>query len=96
MTEARLYYTPPSDEAFEDLKLAAISIWNTYDHEDYRNEKIGAIKDIRNISDNFMYMFAMFDWKNQRKVVQLIREDTRQALKERLIDGGAIEYSMLL
>lgn len=92
--EAKLYYTPPSDEAFEELKNVAISVWQQYENEDYRNEKVGKIKDIQNISDNFMFIFAMFSIDNQRLIGMLLKEETRQAIRERLIDGGQPDWAM--
>lgn len=64
-----LYYTPPPEAAFEDLKKAAIKLWSGYDDTyKYATSKIDIIKDIKNVKDNFMYMFAMFDRLNQRKL----------------------------
>ncbi len=96
MNDSKLYYTPPSDECFEDLKKSAISLWSTMgDEPSYSKEKIGRIKDIANIKDNFMYMFAMFDINNQRKVGASIRDETREAINERLVSGGSPEYLLL-
>ena len=85
----RLYYTPPSEKCFNELKQKAIEIWQSYDNT-YGDvdEKVGRIKDIRNIADNFMYMVAMFDFINQERLANLLSEETRQAVKERMIDGG--------
>lgn len=83
--EQNNYYVAPSDESFEDMKRCAIAIWNTYDDEfGYATEKINAIKDLKNISDNFMYMFAMFDIENQRLCWDRLKESTRKELVERL------------
>lgn len=92
--KAELYYTPPSAQAFEDLRINAIRLWNGYDNEDYVNEKVGKIKYIQNIGDNFMFIFAMFDHNNQRAISKMVTEETRQAIKERLIDGGMPESFM--
>ncbi len=88
------YYTAPSDAAFDDMKTAALTIWNTYD-DPYRSEKVNAIKNILNIRDNFMYMFAMFDGFNQRKCADLLKIDTRHDVRERLRAGGAGEYQIM-
>jgi len=94
MNEAKLYYTPPSDECFEDLRSAAIALWKTYDKTfGYVDEKVNAIKDIKNIKDNFMYMFAMFDFLNQKNLV--LKEETKQAINDRLVSGGSEEYLLL-
>lgn len=84
-----LYYTPPTDEAFNELKEKAIEIWNTYDDRfGYASEKINAIKDIKNIGDNFMYMVAMFDGDNQAKLARKLSKNTCEAVNERMVAGG--------
>lgn len=95
--EAKLYYTAPTDEAFNEMKAASIQVWQGYENENYRNEKIGAIEKIQNVGDNFMYMFAMFDQDNQRKVVSQLSSATKDELRNRMIDGGndSWEISML-
>ena len=85
-----LYYTPPSDEQFNELKEKAIKIWSGMgDEPSYSQEKIGRIKDIGNIEDNFMYMVAMFDIHNQRLLANRLADETREAIRERMIDGGS-------
>ena len=93
MQEAKLYYTPPSDSQFNELKEKAIEIWSTMgDEPSYAEEKIGRIKDIKNIQDNFMYMVAMFDINNQVKLAEKLSMETRMAVRDRMIDGGNPEY----
>lgn len=93
MNEAKLYYTPPSDECFEELKEKAIEIWSVMgDEPSYSQGKIGRIKDIKNVGDNFMYMVAMFDINNQRKLASLISPETSKEVRDRMIDGGNPEY----
>ena len=78
-----LYYTAPSDEIFEDIKACAIEIWKTYSDEfGYQSEKINAIKDLKNAGDNYMYMVAMFDWKNQHKLMKLVKPETADRIRE--------------
>lgn len=87
------YYDAPPQDAFEDMKAAAMVVWSHYD-EPYRSEKMNAIKDIQNVEDNFMYILAMFDMHNQRAVGELINEDTKREARERLIAGGAVSFLM--
>lgn len=83
-----LYYTPPSDELFEEVKAAAIRIWETYDNTyGYVDEKVNRIKDIPNVSDNFMYIVAMFDTWNQKRLVNTISEDAIKAISDRYMSG---------
>jgi len=64
------YYTPPSDEIFEDIKAKAIQLWQTYDDTyGYASEKINRIKNIQNIQDNAWYIVGMFDQQNQIKLI---------------------------
>jgi len=88
---SKLYYTPPKDELFNELKVKAIDLWREIDTDNdkygYASEKIGRIKDITNISDNFMYMVAMFDIHNQRLLADKLSTECRLAVKERMIDG---------
>lgn len=89
----RLYYTAPSDEQFDEVKQKAIEIWSCMgDEPSYSQEKVGRIKDIKNISDNFMYMVAMFDSSNQKKLADKLSTETRKAIRERMIDGDNPEY----
>ena len=89
MNEAKLYYTAPSDEMFNEMKEKAMELWSTMgDEPSYAEEKIGRIKDISNIQDNFMYMAAMFDHENQVKLADLLSTETRLAVRERMVDGG--------
>ena len=86
---SKLYYTPPLEKEFNELKEKAIEIWAEYDNTfGYASEKINAIKDIKNISDNFMYIVAMFDYQNQKKLLRKLTEETKQSVDSRIIDGG--------
>lgn len=91
---SKLYYEAPTDEQFSELKEKAIKIWGQYDDTyGYASEKINGIKDIKNIRDNFMFIVAMFDIQNQRKLSLELSDETRQAVRDRMIDGGnSIEY----
>tara|TARA_R110002126_G_scaffold17316_4_gene67746 strand:+ start:5574 stop:5861 length:288 start_codon:yes stop_codon:yes gene_type:complete len=90
---SELYYTAPTDEQFEELKREAMALWSTMgDEPSYAEEKIGRIKDIGNIKDNFMYMVAMFDIHNQELLAGRLSEETRNAVRERMIDGGQPEH----
>lgn len=84
-----LYYTPPTDEQFNEVKEKAIELWSTMgDEPSYSEQKIARIKDIENVSDNFMYMVAMFDVGNQGRLAEKLSKETRKAIRERMIDGG--------
>lgn len=85
---ADLYYTPPSDEVFLEVKEKAMALWSTMGSEpSYSEGKIARIKDIPNVGDNFMYMVAMFDSGNQRLLAMTLSSDACDAIRERLIAG---------
>lgn len=76
------YYSPPPDEIFEDIKENAIKIWQTYDNEfGYVDEKVNRIKDLKNTSDNAWFMVAMFDYRNQAKLLGMVQPKTRIMLQ---------------
>ena len=53
----KLYYIPPEDKQFEEVKEKAIEIWNEYDNTyGYASEKVDRIKNIKNVDGNFMYI----------------------------------------
>lgn len=80
-----IYYLAPSDEIFEELKTLAMDLWMTYDNTYwYADEKISRIINLENIRDNFMYMFAMFDVVNQKKIVSKASPELQTALRVRL------------
>ena len=86
------YYEAPTDAIFNEVKAKAISIWKTYDDTyGYASEKINAIKDLANIQDNVMYIVAMFDGINQANLAELLSEDSRTAIRERMRAGGSPE-----
>ena len=92
----QLYYTAPSDEIFEEVKKKAIELWKVVDTDNdkygYTTEKINRIKDIKNITDNTMSIVAMFSIDNQLLLAQELSEPTREAIRERMIDGGGEDY----
>jgi len=91
-----MYYTPPEEELFIELKEACVTLWETYDNTyGYVDEKVNRIKDLENVGDNFMYMFAMFDIINQNKILSRISDECSKALIDRLLDGGMTEEELI-
>ena len=86
MINSKDYYIAPSQEVFDDIKQASIKIWKTYDNEfGYVDEKVGKIKEMKNIRDNYAFMIAMFDYFNQQKMLDLLELPESKDLVERLI-----------
>jgi len=85
-----LYYTPPTNEQFNEVKEKSIQLWKEIDTDNdkygYASSKINRIKDLENISDNFMVMVAMFSINNQATLASKLKEETRTAIKERMIE----------
>ena len=87
-----LYYTPPKEESFTEVKNAAIELWKTYNDEyGYATKKINCIKDISNSEDNFMCIVVMFDMDNQKKLAEKLSTETRKEIRDRFLAGGAEE-----
>lgn len=83
MSNQKNYYVPMSDESFNDIKKHAIEIWDTYDDTyGYASGKIERIKDLENVEDNAMYIIAMFDSENQRKLFGMLKEETIKELND--------------
>lgn len=90
---SQLYYTPPSQEMFDEVQKQSIAIWRTYDNTyGYADEKVEKIKNIENVGDNFMYMIAMFDSANQTKLARSLSTEAKRAISDRLVDGGTPDY----
>jgi uncharacterized secreted protein with C-terminal beta-propeller domain len=83
-----LYYIAPSDEIFEEVKVRAIQIWKEIAkenlHPGYLQEKLERIENLENISDNMMYIVAMFDMMRQVKLFLSVSPKTREAIFQRL------------
>ena len=96
---SKLYYTPPTDEQFEECKKVCMELWpkvnSDNDKYGYATSKINQIKDIKNIQDNFMYMVAMFDHINQGKLASMLSAEAREVIRERMIDGGQPQDSII-
>jgi CheY-specific phosphatase CheX len=66
-----------SEEAFDEVKNASIEIWKTYDNTyGYRDEKVNAIKDLKNESSAVWYMIGMFDSSNRGKLLSRVSSET--------------------
>lgn len=75
------YYIPMTDVAFDEIKREAIKIWNEYDDtHGYRTKKIDQIKHLENSGDNAMYIIAMFDPMNTRKLLKRLSKKTKSEL----------------
>jgi len=90
---ADLYYQAPTENIFQEVLKGSIEIWKTYDNEfGYADEKIDAIKNLINISDNVMYIIAMFDPSNQHKLFKKLSDESKKEIYKRMVAGGTPIY----
>jgi hypothetical protein len=89
----RLYYTPPDERMFNELKASAIQLWTAIErNEGDAEDKLTQIQGMQNIEDNFMYIVAMFDEGNREKLADMLSGKTRKAVSLRMIDGRQPEH----
>ena len=97
----QLFYTPPKDEYFEELKSLCIRFWKVfptdsyYDNEqqlkletEYANSKIGEIKNLTNEGSNFISMVQMIHQNYRYILANLLSLETRNAISMRLHGWG--------
>ena len=82
----KLYNIPPSDKAFNEMKEKSVELFREIypGDDDYINSKIWAIKKLKNIGDNFMFIFSLFDIWNKRKLLSKLSNETKEEVKKRL------------
>lgn len=77
------YTDAPSDKIFNEIKVAAIEIWATYDNEfGYVDEKLAMIEPLTNFKDNWGTMVGMFDHPNQMKLLDKLSPEAATKVKE--------------
>jgi hypothetical protein len=77
------YDDAPSDEIFNEIKQAAIEIWNTYDNTyGYVDEKMYMIENLKNFKDNWGTMVGMFDHPNQMKLLAKLSPEAKAKVQE--------------
>lgn len=70
-----------TDDVFDELKEAAIKIWQTYDNEHgYVDEKVDRLNSFGNVKDNFGTTIGMFDINNQRKLYNSVGPEAKEAI----------------
>lgn len=93
----QLFYTPPKDEYFEELKSLCIRFWKVfptnsyYDNDEqlkleteYANSKIDIIKDLKNEGSNFISMVQMIHQNYRYILSNLLSLETRNEISMRL------------
>jgi len=77
------YYTAPPDHVFEEIRQAAIKIWQEYDDTyGYATGKIETIRNIGNVQDNAWFIVAMFDARNITKLLDMVSDETAAMIRD--------------
>ena len=80
-----LYYTAPPEDIFKEMQEKACIVWSKYSNEyGYQTEKTDKVKSLQNISDNFMYILAMFDSDNISELYDIASDNLKREIKIRL------------
>jgi hypothetical protein len=84
-----LYYQPPRQEVFEEVKEKAMLIWSEKSNVGgYSSGKINAIKDLTNVKGNLMYIVSMFDLGNQIRLAGELTMKSNHEIYSRIKSGG--------
>ena len=78
-----IFYTPPPQKIFEEVKIAVKKVWAFYNPY---HEKIEIINKIQNISSNFMGIIQTLDINNQKKLSKMIGKEAKEEILKRLED----------
>jgi len=93
-----LFYKPPKDKYFEELKSLCIRFWEVfpedtfYDNKrlklekEYANEKIEQIRNLKNESCNFVSMVQMIHQNYRYILSNLLSLETRNEISMRLYE----------
>jgi hypothetical protein len=90
--DIKLFYTPPKDSNFEELKKACIKFWTICfekDGTDYIEEKVNRIKDLKNEGPNFISMVQMIHPNSRILIAKLLSYETRYEVSRRLYGSGS-------
>lgn len=91
-----LFYTPPKDKYFEELRSLCIRFWdvfttsNNYESEQFRlemeysQEKIKRIKSLKNEGANFISMVQMIHQNSRVIIAKSLSLETRNEISMRL------------
>ena len=109
MTQAELksielFYTPPKDEYFEELKALCIRFWKVFPNDSYYDteqlrlemkyaeEKISQIQNLKNEGANFISMVQMIHQNSRQLLAKCLSLETRNEISMRLYGFGDDEF----
>jgi len=84
MTTVELFYKPPKDECFEELREFCIRLWRSFDEVAYAEEKINRIKNLKNEGCNFVMMVQMIHPVSREVISKALSLETRNEISMRL------------
>ena len=91
-----LFYNPPKDEYFEELKSLCIRFWKCFPEfslldekqeqleREYANSKIDQIKNLKNEGSNFVMMVQMIHQNSREVLAKCLSLETRNEISMRL------------
>ena len=91
MTSEELFYKPPKDECFDELKKICIRFWevNFKDETDYLNEKVNRICSLKNEGSNFSSMVQMIHPISRKVIANSLSLETRNEISMRIHGWGS-------
>ena len=84
MNSVELFYTPPKDECFEELRTICIRFWRSFDEVEYVEEKINRIKNLTNNGADFVMMVQMIHPVSRQVIAKLLSLETRNEISMRM------------
>ena len=96
MTSVELFYTPPKNECFEELKTVCTRFWSSFPEfhmwdekqeqleKEYVQSKIDLIKDLKNEGSNFVNMVQMIHPVSREIIAKALSLETRNEISMRL------------
>ena len=96
--KTKLFYTPPNDKCFEELKSLCIRFWSVFPEytlwneeqniieQEYSKSKINQIKDLKNEGSNFIMMVQMIHQNSREVLSRYLSLETRNEISIRLYD----------
>lgn len=92
-SDIKLFYTPPKDYIFEELKNTCIKFWSICfktEGSNYVDEKLDIINNLKNEGSNFISMVQMIHPKMRFLIANMLSYETRYEISRRLY-GSASE-----
>jgi hypothetical protein len=96
MTTVELFYKPPKDECFEELREICIRFWRSFTlphmwderqeqlEIEYVQSKINEIRDLKNEGSNFVSMVQMIHQNSREILAKSLSLETRNEISMRL------------